>query len=326
MKGETVRYEAEIELSVLIVSYNTRELTLACLRSIFGETHAPAFEVIVVDNGSTDGSEEAIRAGFPEVRVFPLTQNLGFSRGNLLAAQHARGRWLLLLNPDTEIRDNAIETIWAFAQQRPGAGIYGGRTIYADGSPNPTYAWGRPTLWSVLCRSLGLTSAFPRVRLLNPEGVAHWLSGVDNEVDIVSGCFLLISRDLWRLLGGFSSEFFMYGEDADLCLRARSLGYRPRVTADATIIHHVGASQPVRAERQIRVAAARIRLIRRHWHPALHGLGMALLAFGIWMRAAAYGALSWLPKRHFSQHAECWRTVWRRRSEWLFSGSSTRTP
>ena len=141
-------------LSVIVVSYNTRAMTLDCLASLRDETRAD-FETIVVDNASTDGSAEAIAAAFPEMVLLAETANHGFAGANNLAARRARGEYLLLLNPDTLVLDGAVDRLLAFARARPEAGIWGGRTLYGDRSLNPASCWGRMTLWNLFCRACG---------------------------------------------------------------------------------------------------------------------------------------------------------------------------
>ena len=110
------------------------------------------------------------------------------------------------------------------------------------------------SLWNLFCRAVGLTGLFPQSRLFNAEAYGGWKRDTEREVDIVTGCFFLIEHRFWDTLGGFDPLFFMYGEEADLCLRARPLGARPRITPDARIVHYGGASERVRAEQIIRVS------------------------------------------------------------------------
>ena len=238
-------------------------MTLACLRSVIAQAATARYELIVLDNASTDGSAAAIRAEFPDILLIALDENIGFARANNMAALHARGRRLLLLNPDTVILDHAIDRLHAFAEGRPDCGIWGGRTVFADGRLNPASCWGRATLWSIFCLAFGLTR-MRGSRLFNPEGYGGWRRDTVRAVDIVTGCFFLIDRALWQRCGGFDPVFFMYGEEADLCIRARRFGARPAITPTATIIHHGGASEPDRAEQRIKVLAGRISLMRRH--------------------------------------------------------------
>lgn len=305
------------EVSILVVSWNTREMTLACLRSVLAETRA-AFELIVVDNASDDGSAAAIAAEFgadPRVRLIEEAENHGFARANNLAARGARGEFLLLLNPDTVTLDGAIDRLLAFARARPEAGIWGGRTVFADGWLNPTSCWARPTAWSAFCRVSGLTGLAPRSALFNPEAYGGWARDAEREVDVVTGCFLLIGRALWERLGGFDPAFLMYGEEADLCLRARAMGARPRFTPEAVIVHHGGASETVRADRVARILRGKASVMRRH----LRGPSRwaALTCHRLWplTRWGAASLLGALPGRR-AESAAVWREVWRRRGEW----------
>ncbi len=206
-------------VSVLVVSYNTREMTLDCLRSIVAETHMP-YEVIVVDNASLDGSADAIAAEFPKVHLMAETENHGFAKGNNIAAATARGEYILLLNPDTVVLNGAIDKLVAFARAKPEAKIWGGRTLYGDGTLNRTCCFQHMTLWKIFCRATGLAVLFRNHRAVS-EAYGGWDMNDVRSVDIVTGCFFLIPRRLWEDLGGFNLAYFMYGDEADLCLRAK---------------------------------------------------------------------------------------------------------
>src|SRR5204863_9530333 len=146
--------------------------------------------------------------------------NVGFARANNIAAKEAKGRYLLLLNPDTVVLESGIDRLVAFAEARPGARIWGGRTLYGDRSLNPTSCWRRMTLWNVFCRTTGLSGIFPSSRHFNSDSYGRWDRSTVGEGDIVTGCFLLIQRGFWQRLGGCDAKFFMHGEEADLCRRA----------------------------------------------------------------------------------------------------------
>jgi len=305
---------ASTTVSILVISYNTREMTLACLRSLFDRSAMPGQQVIVLDNASCDGSADAIEAEFGgRVELLRLPHNIGFAAGNNRAARRATGEWLLLLNPDTIVLDDAVGKLLCFAESHPDAGIYGGKTLFADHSLNPKSCWMRPTPWSVLCQALGL-ARFRASRFLNSEQPDAWSGDRPAHVDIVSGCFLLIRRSLWKSLGGFDESFFMYGEEAELCLRAREHGATPVVTEDAVIIHYGGASEAVRAAKLIRLLHAKYRLCRRHWrHPTLAG---PLLALWPATRLLALTVVSLhTPAKRADR--EIWRAVWAARQYWL---------
>ena len=304
------------DLSILIVSYNTRAMTLACLRSVLDQTRG-SFEILVVDNASQDGSAAAIAAEFPEVTLLAETANHGFAKANNLAAVQARGEMLLLLNPDTLVLDGAVDKLAAFAKSRPEAKIWGGRTVFGDGRLNPASCWQRMGLWALFAQASGLSSVLRRSEVFNPEGYGGWDRIDERQVDIVSGCFLMISRADWQALSGFHLDFFMYGEEADLCLRAgKVLGARPRVTPDAVIVHYAGASEKVRADKMVRLLKAKRLLILRHFPAWQQPLALGLFSAWPLSRWLALSGLSLTGRKSWRAGAQSWGEIWARRGEW----------
>ncbi|MFQ5622514.1 MAG: glycosyltransferase family 2 protein [Paracoccaceae bacterium] len=304
-------------VSIIVVSYNTREMTLDCLRSVAAETRLP-YELIVIDNASADGSAGAIAAEFPELRLLAETANHGFARANNIAAGHARGEYILLLNPDTVVLDGAIDKLVAFARERPEAKIWGGRTLYGDGSLNPTNCWRQMSLWSVLSQFAGLSSLFRDSAIFNPEGYGGWRRDSEREVDIVTGCFFLIGREFWNRLGGFDLRYVMYGEEADLCRRARALGARPRITPAAEIIHYVGASETVRARKMVKLLKAKVTLAHRIFPSWQRWPALGLLRLWPLSRLLATGLLARLTgKARWREAHAGWREIWDRRRDWM---------
>ena len=308
--------ESDPDLTIIVVNWNTREMTLECLRSVFAQTQTTRFEVILVDNGSHDGSAEAIAREFPQVKLLSETENWGFALANNMAAKIARGHRYLLLNSDTVVLERAIDRICAFADTRPEARIWGGRTVFGDGSLNRTSAWGQQTLWSVVCFAFGLTTLFPRSTFFNSEAMSGWRRDSVRDVDIVTGCFLLIDADLWHALDGFDSAFFMYGEEADLCIRAKVLGARPVVTPEATIVHYGGASALVSTDPMVRVFKSKIALAKRSMNKVSAGLIRWLFLFAAVMRYLGYRAMA-LYKPKAMAKSKLWRETIARWSEWL---------
>ncbi|MFW2541553.1 glycosyltransferase family 2 protein [Primorskyibacter sp. 2E107] len=308
---------APADLTVIIVSYNTRDLTLRCLETLFENTHVARAHVVVLDNASKDGSAQAVAEQFPQVELIASTDNHGFAKANNIVAAQARTDWLLLLNPDTEVHADAIDNLLAFARANPQAGITGGRTVFPDGSLNAASCWMRITPWSIFCIATGLTAAFRDTTLFNPEGMGGWKRDTVREVDIVVGCFLMIPRALWEELGGFDLKYFMYGEEADLCLRAKAKGYRPTITPDAEIMHLVGAASGKVARKVLMVAKARATLIRDHWPAALVPFGLAMLWLWAGLRRLASGIRARSGKARHCESAAKWREIWATRWDWL---------
>ncbi len=307
-----------IDVSLLIISYNTREMTLACIRSVIEQTKIATYEVIVLDNASTDGSGEAIAAEFPaerfpQVRLIIPERNLGFAGGNNLAGEQAGGEYILLLNPDTVILDAAIDEVVRFAREHPKT-IVGGRTFFGNMTLNPNSCHGRPTPWSLFCMGFGLSAIFRRNYLFDPESLGKWQRDSIREVDAITGCFLLIDSTLWRRLGGFDLSFFMYSEDTDLCLRAKRESYHCVIDPAARLIHYGGQSERIKPDKYVRLFRAKAQIFEKYWPPIFQEFGLKMLE--LW--AATRTLATWVrqlvqPGRRDAYLS--WRQVWHRRQE-----------
>lgn len=300
------------ELSIILVSYNTADYICRALESLFRETPDTAFEVIVVDNASSDDSVIRIRENFPQVKLIDTGKNPGFAGGVQTGAQQAQGEYLLLLNPDTVILAGAVERLMAFARQHPKNGIWSGITLNNDLSLNTQHAWSRPTFSSLLFSALGLSKLFSQTCLFNQANYGCWRRNTAKEVDIVSGCFFLTKRSLWDKLGGLDSRFFMYAEEADYCLRAQQLGYRPIVTPDARIIHHGGVSHTRFSGKLVKLLKGKVELVNRHVAPWKRPAYKFLLYLYVLNKHVLYTLL----KPRSEQRRE-WQTVFAQRADWL---------
>lgn len=308
-------------VSIIIVSYNTRDMTVACLQSIRDQVQGVDFEVLVGDNGSADGSLEAIDGfcnGDPRFRRVDFGQNLGFALANNRLVECASGEWVLLLNPDTELRDDAVSILVSFAESYPSRGIFGGRTIYADGSLNPTSCWGPYSIWSTACRSFGLTHLLPGSRIFNPRSYPGWDRRGIRTVGMVTGCFFLLRREDWDRLGGFDPDFFVYGEEADLCWRARRAGLACVINGEAQIVHHGSQSEQTDYGKALKIYDGEIRLLYRHWKGWRFSLAKSMIVVSVGMRALAEQLL-------LRQGGDKWRRLWTNRSVWLAGASGIRT-
>ena len=269
-------------LSIILVSYNTVAYITRALASVYQETLETSFEVIVVDNASTDDSVAVLRQQFPQIKLIESKQNLGFAGGVRLGVAQASGHYLLLLNPDTVILDNAIDKLIKFAQQYPNNGIWGGVTLNNDLSLNSQHAWEKPTFKNLLFSALGLSKTFNKSAFFNSANYGDWARDSIKEVDILSGCFFLTTRQLWDQLGGLDASFFMYAEEADYCLKAKALGYQPIVTPDARIIHHGGVSHSHFSGKMIKLLKGKVELIHRHIPAYKRPFYKALLSLYVW--------------------------------------------
>lgn len=291
-------------------------MTVDCIDSVLKQTKQSSYEIIVLDNSSIDDSASRVQTQFGgRVKLIRSKLNLGFAQGNNEAAQTAKGEFLLLLNPDTVILDGAIDKLMAFAKANPDCKIWGGKTLFGDLSLNPRSCWAKQSIWGLFCQVFGLNSLFRQSSLFNPEGLGGWDRNGDRAVDIVSGCFLLIKRDFWIELGGFRKEFFMYGEEADLCLRAHALGARPAVTSSAVIIHYGGASEKIRADKLVRLLSAKMLLIEYHFPNYLRSIAKFLLYLWPASRFVAHKLLSLL-KPNFKESAASWHQVLQQSKKW----------
>lgn len=306
-----------MDVSIIVVNYNTVNLTLDCIDSIYRETTNKLFEVVLWDNNSQDRSKFELRdidTRYDNLSVIFSMVNIGFAQANNFASKRAHGRYILLLNPDTVVLDNAIDRLVEFADATPDYDIFGGSTFWPDGCRNPTSCWGRPTIWSMFTMSVGFASIFRRSRLFNPESYSWWKWDRPREVDIVTGCFLLIRRDLWTNIRGFDPGFFMYGEDADLCLRARSNGSKCIVYPEAKIIHYEGASEKIRADKMIRLFRAKDQLLEKHyslWEQSYGKLMLNLYALSRWIISGLLGFFS----PTFREKCHTWSKVYQARKK-----------
>ncbi|MFF2371003.1 glycosyltransferase family 2 protein [Agromyces sp. NPDC058110] len=299
------------ELSIVVVNYNTREATSACLRSVIDASPGVDLELVVVDNGSTDGSVEAFRERFAAdpVAVVEAGENLGFARGVNLGARSAAGSWVLLLNPDTITLPGSLAALLGFAHAHPEYGVYGGRTLRPDGTVDPSSCWGAPTLWSLAMFATLASTAFKRSAVFDPESLGPWQRDTVREVPIITGCLLLMRRDDWDRLGGMDEEYFLYGEDAEFSLRAGREGLRRVIVPAAEIVHEVGGSSDAGGAKGCMVMAGKVTLLRKTWSPARAAIGVRLLVAGVGVRAG----LEKLTRRSRAP----WRTVWSRRADWV---------
>ncbi len=302
------------KVSVVIVTYNSADEISRCLTSVYAEAGEIDQEVVVVDNQSKDDTVKIIQDQFPQVNLVLPGENLGFAKGVNLGVKSSEGEYVLLLNPDTEIRDQAVEKVYHFAQENPQYGFYGGRTLTPEGELEPSSCWGAPTLWSMMLFAFGFTTLAPRNPILDPESLGKWARDSVREVGVITGCFLFASRKIWDELGGLDERYFMYGEDADLAMRARKAGYRPVICPSAEIVHEVGMSSETPVHKTLLLYRGKASLVRTHWHGISQRMGLFSLAAGAGIRAFASKVIGRSGK---GGSADRWQTVWKERHTWL---------
>ncbi len=248
------------DLSVIIVSWNVRDLLAECLESVHAS--APDAEVIVVDSASSDGSAQMVRERFPWVELIAERENVGFTRGNNIALARARGRHVLLLNPDTVVHGDALARMVAYLDAHPQVGIVGPRVLNADGSTQSTRRR-FPTLATAFFESTWLQGYAPR-RLLARYYVQDQPDAGTFEVDWVQGCTLMARRAVYEQIGGLDEGYVMYSEELDWCKRAKLAGWRVVYLGEARITHYGGqSSAQVPARKHIYFQQSKIRYFRK---------------------------------------------------------------
>ncbi len=230
------------DLSVVIVNYNVREFLRHALVSLRKASRGLRVELIVVDNASDDGSAEMVRREFPSVRLIASRTNLGFARGNNAGLKHARGEFVLLINPDTIVQEDTLRTMVAFMRTHPDAGLAGCTILNPDGSLQLACRRSFPTPWVAFTKIAGLSTLFSRTRLFGQYNLTYRDPDDTYVVDAVSGAFMMIRREALEKVGGLDEQFFMYGEDLDWCYRIQQAGWLIYYVHSTKIIHYKGES------------------------------------------------------------------------------------
>ncbi len=229
-------------LSVVIVNYNVRYFLEQCLHSVFKSGNKIEMEVFVVDNQSVDGSADMVKEKFPMVKLIVNQENAGFSKANNQAIKRARGRYILLLNPDTVVEDDTLSAVTDFMESHPDAGALGVKMLDGQGRFLPESKRGLPTPGVAFCKIFGLSALFPKSRLFSKYHLGYLDKDKCHVVDVLSGAFMLIRKEALEKTGLLDESFFMYGEDVDLSHRITKSGYKNYYYPGTRIIHYKGES------------------------------------------------------------------------------------
>lgn len=274
-------------LSICIVNWNTRDLLRACLRSI--ETYPPdePYEVIVVDNASTDGSAETVCREFPQVILLANSENRGYAGGNNQAMERARGEFILLLNPDTEMHPDTLRNAIQYLRTHPEVGAIGAKQVFPDGRVQPSLR-GFPTPMSLFYELTGLAKLFPNSRRFGAYRMSWFHYDQEIEADQPMGTFLMVRRAVLEQVGLMDEQFPLFFNDVDWCYRIKRAGWSIRFVPSVVITHHGGAST-----RQVRLHAIReshrgleayYRKHYAHLSPVVLGVLVGLIRLGGWLR------------------------------------------
>lgn len=229
------------DVSVIIVNLNTRDLLEACLESLYREAGSVVMEVIVIDNGSSDGSAEMVRRRFPKTDLLLNTTNEGFARPNNAGMRRSTGRHVFLLNSDTVVLPGTITRLVAFLDGHPAAGACGPRLRYPDGRQQRSVK-GFPTIFTHFCDMFLLDRLFPRSRLFGRGEMLYFNYDITQEVDHVMAAAFLVRREVLERVGILDEDFTIYYNDMDWCYRMKSARWSIWYVSDATIVHHLGST------------------------------------------------------------------------------------
>ncbi len=296
------------DLSIIIVNWNVRDLLRRCLEHIPPAVGNLAYEVIVVDNASTDGSQ-ALAHRFPHVRWIQNEENLGFTRANNQGIESARGRYICFLNPDTEPQPGSLVTLAHYLDTHPDVGIVGPQLRYPDGTLQPS-RYRFPTLVTALMESTPIAWHWPHNPWSRRYHCADLSPDHEHEADWLNGACLMVRRQVIDQVGPFDEGFFMYSEELDLCRRAKRQGWRVVYVPDALVIHHEGkSSEQVVAARHVHFNRSKVRYFEKH-----HGrAAAALLRWGLRFQYAgemALEAAKWLVGHKRALRAQRVRAYW----------------
>lgn len=284
------------KLSVIVVTWNVRELTLACLAAVHRTAADLPIEVIVVDNGSSDGTAQAVRERFPEARVIANAENAGFPRANNQALAVARGEHVLFLNPDTEVGEGAIGACVAELDRDATVGATGCKLLYSDGRVQLECARRPYLLRHLLAETFYLHMLFPTSAVFAHHVMGDWDHEGSRDVEALCGAFLMVRRELALALGGLPEDLFMYHEDLSFCLRVRRAGWRIRYLGEWSTVHHWRqSSRKSSAALALLEGACKLRLIREAQGPLHAAVGRGVFAVRSLLRLVVAGAGALLP-------------------------------
>jgi len=290
-----------VDVSVIIVNWNTKDLLQNCIESVYQQAGDIQYEIIVVDNASSDGSAGMVTKNFQHVTLIRNSQNRGFAAANNQGMAIAKGRYVLLLNSDTVVLDGGIAKTVSFADTDPQAAVVGCRVLNPDTTLQPT-CFMFPSLLNLFLSSTYLYKLFPNGKFFGREQMTWWSGDEAREVDVVSGCFMLVRRKAIELVGMMDAQYFMYAEETDWCYRFKKAGLKVVFAPVAQIIHFKGASTVQRsADMVIQLRLSILRFFRKHHCAFVYGIACLLTALFFAIRVPAWLFIGLLGRK---RHAE----------------------
>lgn len=232
--------KSDSTIAIVIISFNVEKLLKECLESVYRETKDARFEIWVIDNHSRDASVQMLKRDFPQIHLIENADNVGFTRANNQAVRQCRTDYVLLLNPDTLIREGAIDKMVRFMDEHPDVGVSGCRVENEDGSLQLACRRSIPSPSAAFFRLTGLSRLFPHSQRMAKYNLTYLDPAKTHEVDAVSGAFLVIRRKTIEQIGLLDETFWIFGEDIDWCIRAKKAGWKVMYYPDARILHYKG--------------------------------------------------------------------------------------
>lgn len=230
------------DISIVIVNYNVKDHLDACLASIYKSNNKYDIEIFIVDNNSIDGSTAFLKEKYPDAIYIENEKNLGFSKANNIALQQVSGKYILILNPDTILEEGTFEKLISFCEKNKDVGAISSKLIMANGKLDLACKRSFPSLGVALPRIIGLSKLFPKSKLLGKYNLTYLDENETHEVDAVCGAFMFIPKYVLDKTGFFDEEYFMYGEDLDLCFRIKKNGYKIFYYPEVKTVHLKGES------------------------------------------------------------------------------------
>ena len=271
-------------LSIIIVNYNVKFYLEQCLESVRRASQGLPVEVFVVDNLSTDGSVEYLRERFPEVTFVENRENVGFARANNQAIRQSKGKYVLLLNPDTIVGEDTLAQCVEFMDAHPEAGGAGAYMLHVDGTFAPESRRGLPTPFVAFCKMTGLTALFPKSRLFGRYYMRYLNENEVNEIEVISGAYMMLRREALDKVGLLDEDFFMYGEDIDLSYRVLKGGYK-NYFLPVRMLHYKGESTVKNSYRYVYTFYEAMRLFfRKHYSHYSWAISLPI-NLAIWARS-----------------------------------------
>jgi hypothetical protein len=308
---KTATHTAPLDLSVIIVNYNTRDVTAQAVQSVLDNPGNLDVEIIVVDNESSDGSVKALRAAFPQVTVLAAGHNGGYAWGNNIGITQARGRYVLILNPDAQVYDGTLEQAVRYMDANRDVGILGAHVALESGTQQLT-VFRHVSLGNLIWNMLVPNRIIRKSHLFGDQRYASIALDKAQDVDIVAGCFMMLPRTVIDTVGMMDDRFFMYSEESEWCWRVKQTGLKVRYNPEIRIMHYgavsTGQTSPWKS---VEIAKGHILFLRFTRGPIVAWFGALIMLLGDLLRAVWFLPAMLINPRHEGAH------TWRARTGFL---------